>query len=131
MTFQEEFFEKFTFTKDQIDKYFATAKKSLEIAENASVPDVTFNFSYNALIKIGIAEIASKGFRIRSHEGHHMKIIQSLSEILKDENINAFGNLMRRQRNLDLYNGGIFIAEKQSKEYLQFVKEIFKKATLQ
>jgi len=35
---------------------------------------------------------------------------------------------MRQERNLNLYNGGFFVGEKDSREYLSFVKKLFKKA---
>jgi len=127
MIFGQEHFEKFTFTREQIKKYFDSAKESLKIAESTGIPEVIFKFSYDALIKMGLTLIAFKGYRIKSRDGHHMKILQSLSVVLNDSDIEAIGNKMRRQRNMDLYDGGIMITEKQSKEYRQFVKEVMAK----
>lgn len=127
MIFDQEHFEKFTFTKEQIKKFFDSAKENLKITDSTNIPEVIFKFSYDALIKTGLILIALKGYRIRSREGHHTKILQSLSEILNDNDIEAIGNIMRRQRNIDLYEGGSMITEKQSKEYRQFIKEIFEK----
>ena len=124
MIFGQEHFEKFTFTREQIKKYFDSAKESLKIAESTGIPEVIFKFSYDAL---GLTLIAFKGYRIKSRDGHHMKILQSLSVVLNDSDIEAIGNKMRRQRNMDLYDGGIMITEKQSKEYRQFVKEVMAK----
>ena len=36
------------------------------------------------------------------------------------------GEVMRKKRNLDLYDGGIIISEKEAKEYLGFVKIVIK-----
>ena len=127
MIFDQEHFEKFAFTKEQIKKYFSSAKESLKIAENTDIPEVIFKFSYDALIKVGLALIASKRYRIKSREGHHIKILESLSKILDDSDIGTIGNRMRKQRNMDLYEGGITVEEKENKEYRQFVKEVFKK----
>lgn len=128
MTFGQEHFEEFAFTKEQIERYFGSAKESLKIADGANILEVIFKFSYDALIKIGLTLIASKGYRVRSRDGHHIKIIRALSEILDDSDIDAVGNLMRRERNMDLYEGGTMITEKQAAEYRQFVRGIFKKA---
>lgn len=80
---------------------------------------------YNALIKAGIALIAAKGgVKVRSVTGHHIKIIEKMAEILKDETVLAVGNAMRTKRNEDFYGGGIFISEKESTEYLEYVKSV-------
>jgi len=53
-----------------------------------------------------------------------------MNEILKDEDVLIFGNKMRQQRNFNLYDGGFSVTEKDSREYLDFVKGIFKKANI-
>jgi hypothetical protein len=115
------------FSKKQIDAYFNSAKNSMSISKQTEIPEVIFKFSYDSLIKLGISIIAYKGYRIKSVVGHHMKIIELLSEILSDDEVNIIGNLMRRERNRDLYDGGAVITHKQSIEYLQFVENVFKK----
>lgn len=57
-----------------------------------------------------------------------MKILDKLSQLLKDEDILVLGNKMRQERNFNLYDGGCFVGEKDSLEYLEFVKSTFKKA---
>ena len=99
-----------------------------KIAQSSDISDVIFKFSYDALIKLGIALIAKKGHKIRSTAGHHIKILEKLSQILKEEDILVLGNKMRQERNVNLYDGGCFIGEKDSIEYLKFVKSVFKKA---
>ena len=37
---------------------------------------------------------------------------------------------MRQERNTNLYDGGFFVGEKDSLEYLVFVKDVFKKANV-
>ncbi|EKD65316.1 MAG: hypothetical protein ACD_50C00118G0002 [uncultured bacterium] len=127
MHFQEEFYHKFKFEESQVKDYFRSAKSSLEIAGKVDIPEVIFKFSYDALIKLGITLIAREGYKTRSTTGHHIKILEAMSRILKDEEIETVGNMMRRQRNMDLYNGGIIVTEKESREYLNFVRGVFRK----
>jgi hypothetical protein len=79
---------------------------------------------------LGIALIAKRGYKIRSKTGHHVKILEKLSQILKEEGVLVLGNKMRQERNANLYDGGILVGEKDSFEYLEFVKGIFKKASV-
>ena len=128
MYFENESFQKFNFKKEQIKKYFGSARRDILIAQKSTIPEVIFKFSYDALIKIGITLIAKKGFKIRSRAGHHIKILEKLSKLLNDEDIEILGNKMREERNLDLYGGGRLISKKESQEYLTFIKKVFKKA---
>ena len=47
---------------------------------------------------------------------------------IADEDIIVLGNKMRQERNVNLYDGGFFVVEKDGLEYLKFVKSTFKKA---
>ena len=38
------------------------------------------------------------------------------------------GGAMRKKRNLDLYDGGAIISDKEAKEYLNFIKDVIKNA---
>ncbi|HBV33198.1 TPA: hypothetical protein DEB72_01545 [Patescibacteria group bacterium] len=120
-------FVKFRFTNQQISDYLASAEKDLAIAGHSTVPEVIFQFSYNALIKLGAVLIAKHGYRAHSKTGHHAKIIEKLSELLGDKEVAAIGNLMRKTRNIDLYSGGGIITEKQAHEYLEFCRRIASK----
>lgn len=126
--FDTKFFQKKRSEEKTISKYFRNAVKDLYIAARGKEPEVIFNFSYSALIKIGIAVIAVYGYRVRSRVGHHIKILEKLSQILNNRNIEMIGDKMRKKRNLDLYEGGIIIDSKEAKQYLNFVKEIINKA---
>ena len=53
-----------------------------------------------------------------------MKILEKLSEILNDKDIEIIGDRMRKKRNLDLYEGGIIISQKEVKDYLDFIKQV-------
>ena len=128
INFESQHFQKMTFQQKQIDQFLLSAQHDLKIAEESDVPDVVFKFGYDALIKLGIALIAKKGYKVRSTAGHHIKILEKLSQLLKDEDIVVLGNKMRQERNVNLYDGGIFVGEKDSLEYLEFVKSAFKKA---
>jgi hypothetical protein len=126
--FDTKFFQKKKLDKRTILKYFRNAIEDFRIAFNDNRPVVIFNFSYSALIKIGITLIALHGYRIKSRKGHHVKILEKLSEILNDKDIEIIGDRMRKKRNLDLYEGGIIIESKEAKQYLNFVGKTLNKA---
>ncbi len=128
INFESQYFQKLAFKDEQIEQFLKSALHDLEIADESDIPDVVFKFSYDAFIKLGIVLIAQKGYKVRSTTGHHVKILEKLSQLLKDEDILVLGNKMRQERNVNLYEGGFFVGEKDSREYLDFVKRIFKKA---
>lgn len=126
--FDTRFFQKRKFEPEIIKRYFNSALKDFRIAFKNKQPEVIFDFSYKALIKISITLIAFYGYKSKSRMGHHVKIIEKSSQILKDKNIKIIGDKMRKKRNLDLYTGGIIISQKETKEYLGFIEKIIKKA---
>ena len=128
INFENQHFQKLAFTDEQIDQFSKSALHDLKIAEESDISDVVFKFSYDALIKLGITLIAKKGYKVRSTAGHHIKILEKLSELLKDEDILVLGNKMRQERNTNFYDGGFFVGDKDSREYLDFVKNVFNKA---
>lgn len=128
INFERQYFQKLSFKEEQIRQFAKSALHDLKIAETSDIPDVIFKFSYDALIKLGIALIAKEGHKVRSAAGHHVKILEKLSQMLKEEDILVLGNKMRQERNSNLYDGRFFVGEKDSSEYLDFVKSIFKKA---
>ena len=130
INFESQHFQKLAFEEKQIEQFLLSAKHDLEIAERTDITDVMFKFSYDALIKLGIALIAKKGYKVRSKAGHHVKILEKLSQLLQYEDIPVLGNKMRQERNTNLYDGGFFVGEKDSLEYLEFVRNTFKKAGL-
>jgi hypothetical protein len=130
INFERQYFQKLSFKEEQIKQFSKSALHDLKIAEESDIPDVIFKFSYDALIKLGIVLIAKKGYKIRSTSGHHVKILEKLSQLLKDEDILVLGNKMRQERNFNLYDGGFFVGEKDSREYLNFVKNVFKKVDI-
>jgi len=130
INFESQYFQKLAFKEEQIEQFLESALHDLTIAEESDIPDVVFKFSYDALIKLGIVLIAQKGYKVRSTTGHHVKILEKLSQLLKDEDILVLGNKMRQERNVNLYDGGFFVGEKDSLEYLKFVKSAFKKAEI-
>jgi len=111
--FESKYFTKFRFTGEQIRRYFDNALRDLTIAKEDTHNEVIFSYCYNALIKAGIALLAAKGgVKVRSIQGHHIKIIEKMAEILKDEAILTIGNTMRMKRN------EVFMVE----EYLYRIK---------
>jgi len=123
LAFESKFFEKRKFEEKTVKRYFDGAARDFEIARANKDAEVIFRFSYDSLVKTGIALIASQGYRVKSRPGHHIKILEKLSQILDDKDIEIMGEAMRKKRNLDLYDGGIIISEKLAKEYLEFVKK--------
>ncbi|MCK9581270.1 MAG: hypothetical protein M0Q92_12605 [Methanoregula sp.] len=128
MNFDRRYFQPLSFTPEQWRQYFASAERDVHIAQTAKLAEIQFTFAYNALIKIGIALIAANGYKVRSQPGHHVKIIDVLSRILKDENIALMGDAMRQKRNLDLYDGGDIITDAEGEEYAAFVAQVLKRA---
>lgn len=125
----EEFFKKFNFKPDEIERYLQSALHDLEIASKDPFSEVKFTYSYQALIKMGITLLAKVGkVKVRSIQGHHVKILEKMSEILGDEDVLIIGNAMRMKRNTDLYGGGELVGEKEASDYLKFVQKIVEKA---
>lgn len=121
-------FERFVFAKNQISKYHSSALRDFKIAKNSSENEVRFRFCYDALLKLSIAVCAKNNLRVKSRQGHHIKLIEKMAEILEDKDINIIGQEMRAKRNWDLYGGGILISEKEAKEYLKWTENIFQEA---
>lgn len=122
--FETKFFQKNKFNEKVILRYFNSASKSFKIAAQNKEPEIIFKFSYDALIKTGITLIALHGYRVKSRRGHHIKILEKLSKILLNKDISIIGDKMRKKRNLDLYEGGIIIDTKETKQYLDFIKQV-------
>jgi hypothetical protein len=128
INFETKSFQKNKFNEKIIQKYFNNASGAFKIAIQNKEPEVIFKFSYDALIKTGITLIAFYGYRIRSKKGHHIKILEKLSQILDNKDIMIIGDKMRKKRNLDLYEGGVIIGLKEVKQYLNFIKKVIQKA---
>lgn len=123
-----EFFQKLGFSEEEVLKRFDNARRDLDIAAKDPFAEVRFTYGYQALIKVGVALLAREGLKVRSIPGHHVKILERMSEILKDPDILVFGNGMRMKRNQDLYGGGELITEKEAADYFVFVRKIFNQA---
>jgi hypothetical protein len=54
MDFDNRYFTKFNFSREQIEKNLASALRDLTIAQESAILDVKFNYAYAALIKGGI-----------------------------------------------------------------------------
>jgi len=124
--FEDKYFKKFNFSKKQVQKYLDSALKDLKIAKEAEIAEVKFQFAYNSLIKLGIALVACRGYKVSSRMGHHTKILEKMSKILGDKNIWIYGNEMRKTRNKELYDGGVIITNKQTEEYFDFILKVYK-----
>lgn len=125
---ESSYFRKFKFTNDQVKMYLKNAFKDLDIAHRSNITEVRFTYSYNALLKGAISLLAAtKGLKVRSIPGHHVAVLKEISEILKDDSIFAVSNAMRMKRNTDLYEGGIFISEKETEDYYLFAKDVLRK----
>lgn len=120
--------EKFSFTERQISQYYRSALKDFKIARGLDIPEVIFKFSYDALLKLSIAVCAYNGLRVKSRQGHHVELINKLSKLFGDEEIEIIGNEIRAKRNKDLYGGGVIISAKEAAEFLKWTGKIFEKA---
>ena len=128
-SFEQEYFQKFKFTAAQINRYVESAARDLDIAKKDQFREVQFTYCYQALIKIGMAVLAKKGgVKVRSVVGHHIKILNKLSEIMDDPDIFTVGNAMRMKRNKDLYDAGAAITKKECDDYIAFVGQVIQKA---
>ena len=127
MHFDEKYFLKFNFSKEDIKQCLENAIRDLDIATKDKIPEVKFTYAYQALIKVGITLIAKVGnVKVRSAPGHHIKILEKMSDVLEDEALLTLGNAMRTKRNLDFYSGGEIITEKEATEYFDFVAGVIK-----
>ena len=122
MRFEDKYFAKFRFSSQQIRQNFKNALKDLTIAKKDEILEVKFNYSYTAFIKAGIALLSFYQVKVKSVPGHHIKIIEKITEALKDDTVAVVGNLMRSKRNLDFYAGGVEVTEKEAKEFLLFTE---------
>lgn len=127
MRFEDKYFIRFRFSKAQIKKNLNNTLKDLDIAKKVKILDVKFNYAYTALIKSGITLLSYYQWKVKSAPGHHIKIIEKLAQILKADDIENIGNLMRSKRNLDFYAGGIEITKKECSEYISFVEDVINK----
>lgn len=125
----DKFFTDFSFTPEQVQKNLQNAKRDLGIAREDTILDVKFTYAYTALIKSGIALLSHYKLKVRSIPGHHIKLIEKLTEILGDQAISDLGNAMRQKRNVDLYAGGTDVTAKECAEYLDFVECVFLKVS--
>jgi hypothetical protein len=119
-----KYFTEFAFTPEQVQKNLQNSLRDLGIARQDSILDVKFTYAYSALIKAGIALLSHYKLKLRSVPGHHIKLLEKLAEILGDQAIDDFGNVMRSKRNVDLYAGGTDISAKDCGEYLAFVESV-------
>lgn len=126
--FEDKYFKKINFSKEQIEKNLKNALKDLDIAKRDKILEVKFAYSYNALIKAGITLLSLNQVKIKSMPGHHAKNIETMAQMLGDESIADIGNIMRSKRNMDLYVGGVEITEKECLEYLSFVERVLARA---
>ena len=124
----QAYFQKFKFTSSQIRRYVDSAERDLNIARKDQFREVQFTYCYQALIKTGMALQAYNGVKVRSIIGHHVKILEKLSEILGDPDVFTIGNAMRMKRNKDLYDAGAAITKKETDEYIVFVSHIIQRA---
>lgn len=123
--FEREFFRYVKFAEKEIKAFLESARHDLEIARKDPFPEVRFTYSFQALIKAGIALLAKIGeVKVRSIPGHHAKILEKMSGILKDPDISTIGDAMRTRRNADLYSAGKPISEKEANDYLRFTEDV-------
>lgn len=124
-SFDPAYFRPFKPTKEQIESYLRNAEGNLSIARQDSFVEVRFTYAYQSLIKAGIALLAHRGrVKVRSIPGHHVQLLSKMSELLHMPDVEIIGNAMRTKRNLDLYEGGALVSEKECADYVDFVSRI-------
>lgn len=69
MKFDDKYFKDFIFTKEQVKKNFENALKDIDIARQDKIADVKFTYSYDALIKGGIALISRYNKKVNNGAG--------------------------------------------------------------
>ena len=127
--FNGKFFQEFSFPEKEVSRFLENANRDLKIARMDKFAEVRFSYAYQALIKAGIALIAVHKKKLRSMPGHHLKVLEKMSELLKDPGVFVMGNAMRMKRNTDLYSGGEFISEKEAEDYCVFVAGVLAKVS--
>ena len=128
--FNPTYFRSFKPAKEQIERYLQNARRDLSIARKDSFVEVRFTYAYQALFKAGIALLAHRSHvKVRSVPGHHVQILGKMSELLRMPDIETIGNAMRTKRNLDLYEGGTLVSEKECSDYVDFVSKIVERVS--
>jgi hypothetical protein len=123
-------FEKFSYSSDQINRYYQAAAKDLRLAISAGAPELAFYACYNIVIKIAMAICAKNSLRVKSRAGHHIELVAKLAEFLEDQEIEDIASKMRTKRNRDLYDGGTTTSLKEAAAYIVFCKKLVKKADI-
>ena len=123
-------FEKFISTPDQPQKHLNSAARDYQIANNDN-PEICFQFCYNCLIKLALAVCAKHELRVKSRPGHHVALIEKMSELMQDSEIEIIASDMRAKRNMDLYGGGTIISRKEAQMYLKFTASLLDRVTRQ
>ena len=127
MKFDKGFFVKQAFASEDLERFKISALRDLEIAHHGEPPEVKFHFTYMALVKAGIFCIAREGYRVKSKPGHYQKIVETLSQIMDNKDIEIIGNKMRRDRNADLYDSVGRYNDEEIEGYFSFISAIVKK----
>jgi len=121
-------FEKFSFTEKQINRHYKSCLRDFSIASKSEIPEVAFRFCYDAIIKLSITICAKNNLRVKARAGHHVELIEKLSEFLKDREIVIIANEMRIKRNKDLYGEGVLMSNIDAKDYVRWAKGVFRTA---
>lgn len=119
-------FEAFSYSKEQIKRYYDAASKDLRLARLTPEPELCFYACYNLIVKVAMAICAYHGIRVKSRLGHHIRLIEKLADYLQDEDIEIVANKMRSKRNRDLYDGGAIISKREVGYYLKFCQKLLK-----
>ncbi len=103
-------------------KDLETAKRNMKIDEECS-----YNYAYNAMLRSGLALMASYGFRPEIKD-KHLTVVKFASSILGNKFakvINSY-DFMRRKRHRFIYEPDIPCSKKEAEDALKTVKEFVK-----
>jgi uncharacterized protein (UPF0332 family) len=111
-----------TIGRAQISRFLASAERKLATAHKilAFDEEACPEQAYEAMLKASLAFMFSYGFRARSQPGHHIAILEFVTEQLDKKHaalLTVFDRL-RRKRNIALYDDTGFVSHYEAEEAL-------------
>ena len=105
-------------TTGEIDHLLEGIERRLQDAGNeANHPETRLEQAYHAILGCGLAALRARGLRPTDRPGHHVVVVESLSDTvgIALERVDYFQTL-RDLRNKSLYTGAMHITVRQAEE---------------